>query len=145
MTVKVTGEQTVGQSVVLECKIEAAIDTDSTIDIIWTTGNDSEVRRLKNVPGHLLYNYSDFFSTPLLSRNDENRRYQCEVITHTSPQAKENGSVTLNVTCKFKKKIIVMFAKPIVLQPFVSIQKFIYCTPDHRNLVCLQFLILSTI
>ena len=113
MTVKATGEQIVGQSVVLECKIEAPIDIDSTIDIVWTTGNDSEVRRLKNVPDHSLNNYLDFFSTPLLSRNDDNRRYQCEVITSTSSQAKGNGSVTLNVMCKFKKKLLIMFTKPM--------------------------------
>ena len=101
VTVKVTGEQIVGQSVVVECKIEAAIDIDSTVDIICTTGNNVEMRRLTNVPDHSLNNYSVFFSTPLLSRNDDNRRYQCEVITNTSPQVKATGSVTLNVTCKY--------------------------------------------
>ena len=102
VAIQVTGEQIVGQSIVLECKIEAAIDIDSTVDIVWTTGNNVEVRRVKNIPDHSLNNYSDFFSTPLLSRNDDNRRYQCEIITNTSPQVKATGSVTLNVMCKFK-------------------------------------------
>ena len=106
MTVKVIGKQIVGQSIVVECKIEAAIDIDSTVDIICTTGNNTEVRRLKNVPDYSLNHFSDFFSTPLLSRYDDSRKYQCEVITNTSPQVKANGSVTLNVTCKFKKKLI---------------------------------------
>ena len=99
VAIQVTGEQIVGQSLVLECKIEAAIDIDSTVDIVWTTGNNVEVRRLTNIPDHSLNNYSDFFSTPLLSRNDDNRRYQCEVVINTSPQIKANRSVTLNVTC----------------------------------------------
>ena len=100
VTIQVTGKQIVGQSVVLECKIEAAIDIDSTVDIVWTTGNNVEVRRVKNIPDHSLNNYSDFFSTPLL--NDDNRRYQCEVVTNTNPQVKASEIVTLNVTCKFK-------------------------------------------
>ena len=98
---KVTGVQIVGQSLVLECKIEAAIDIDSTVDIVWTTGSNTEVRRLKNIQDYTLNNYSDFFTTPLLSRNDDNRVYQCEVVTNTNPQVKASESVTLNMTCKF--------------------------------------------
>ena len=99
MAIQVTDKQTVGQSLVLECKIEAVIDIDSTVDIVWTTGYNVEVRRLMNIPDHSLNNYSDFFTIPLLSRNDDNRRYQCEVVINTSPQIKAHESVTLNVTC----------------------------------------------
>ena len=106
MAIQVTGEQIVGQSLLLECKIEAAVNIDGAVDIVWTTDNNVEVRRVKNIPGHTLNNYSDFFSTPLLSRND-NRRYQCEVIINASPQIKGSGIVNLDVACKFKKKLLI--------------------------------------
>ena len=93
-------EQTVGQSITLECRIEAVKDIDSTVDIIWTTG-DTEVRRVENIQACLISNYSDFFTTPVLSRNDNNREYQCEVIINISPPVIGNNSVTLSVTRKF--------------------------------------------
>jgi len=94
-------EQDVGQPLTLECKIEAVKDIDGTADIIWTTGN-TVVRRVENISACLLSNYSDFFTTPVLSRSDNNREYQCEVIIKISPSIRGNGSVRLNVTRKFE-------------------------------------------
>ena len=100
VTIIAPDEQTVGQSITLECSIEAVKDIDSTVDIIWTTG-DTEVRRVENIPACLITSYSDFFTTPVLSRNDNNREYQCEVIINTSPPVTGNDNATLSVTRKF--------------------------------------------
>ena len=94
-------EQDVGQPLTLECKIEAVKDIDGTADIIWTTGN-TVVRRVENISACLLSNYSDFFTTPVLSRNDNNREYQCEVIINVSPTIRGNDSIRLTVTRKFE-------------------------------------------
>ena len=100
ITIIAPDEQTVGQSLTLECRIEAVKDIDSTVDIIWTT-DGTEVRRVENIQACLISNYSDFFTTPVLSRNDNNREYQCEVIINISPPVTGNDSVTLSVTRKF--------------------------------------------
>ena len=98
--INASDEQTVGESLTLECRIEAVEDIDSTGDIIWTTGN-TEVRRVENISAYLISNYSDFFSIPILSRSDNNRKYQCKVIINTTPPVTGNGNIILNVTRKF--------------------------------------------
>ena len=99
VTIIAPDEQTVGQSITLECRIEAVKDIDSTVDIIWTT-DGTEVRRVENIQACLISNYSDFFTTPVLSKNN-NREYQCKVIINISPPVIGNDSVTLSVTRKF--------------------------------------------
>jgi len=94
-------EQTIGESLTLECRIEAENLINSTVDIIWTTGN-TEVRRMENIPSCLISNYSDFFTISILSRSDNNREYQCKVIINTSPPVTGNDKITLNVTRKLK-------------------------------------------
>ena len=84
VTLNAPDEQDAGQTLTLECEIDAVQDIDGTADIIWTTSN-TEVRRVENIPACLLSNYSDFFTTPVLSRSDNNREYQCEVIINISP------------------------------------------------------------
>ena len=98
--VNASDQQLVGQSLTIECKIEAVKDIDSTVDIIWTTGN-TEVRRVEDIPAHLITNYSDFFTTPILSRSDVDRSYQCKVIIKTSPPVSGSDNITLNVRRKF--------------------------------------------
>lgn len=92
-----------GESLILECKVEAAIDIDTTVNITWSTG-DTKVRRME-LPDYLLNNYSDFLTIPVLSRYDHNRVYQVEVITNTIPPVKALGIIELNVICKFKNRI----------------------------------------
>ena len=100
VTVIAPVEQLVGQSMMLECRIEAVKDIDSTVDLIWTTG-DTEVRKVENIQAYLISNYSDFFTTPVLTRNDNNREYHCEVIINISPPVTGNDNVILSVTRKF--------------------------------------------
>ena len=59
------------------------------------------MRRIENIPACLITSYSDFFTIPVLSRNDNNREYQCEVIINTSPPVIGIGNSTLNVIRKF--------------------------------------------
>jgi len=101
-TVQVTApcEQVVGQSLTLQCNITAISDIAATVDIIWTTG-DTEVRRVENLQGSLLSNFTDFFTIPVLSKSDNNQEYQCEVVINTNPPIIENDTVVLNVTRKF--------------------------------------------
>ena len=73
------------------------------------------MRRVENIPACLLSNYSDFFTTPVLSRSDNNREYQCEVIINVSPSVKGNDSIRLNVTRKFET-ILLLYHWHVYLQ-----------------------------
>ena len=97
MVINAPGEQILGESLTLECKIKTAVDIDDTFDIIWTN-SITEVRRVENIPANLISNYSDLYTIPALSRSDDNRRYQCEVIINTNPPVSAAiASITLEV------------------------------------------------
>ena len=84
----------------LECKIKTAVDIDDTFNIIWTN-SITEVRRVENISANLISNYSDLYTIPALSRSDDNRRHQCEVIINTNPPVSAAiGSTTLQVRSK---------------------------------------------
>jgi len=90
----------VGQSLTLQCNVEVVSDIAATIDIIWTTG-DTEVRRVEDVQGSLINNFTDFFIIPILSRSDNDQEYQCKVVINTNPPIIGNDTVVLDVTRKF--------------------------------------------
>ena len=126
-------EQTAGQSLTLECRITAVKDIDSTVDIIWTTGS-TEVRRVENIPACLISNYSDFFTTPVLSINDNNREYQCEVIINISPPVTEINKVTLNVTRKFN---LCMFCLHTVkTRSYIILLNYVHSIVNLLQLIC---------
>jgi len=89
----------VGQSLTLQCNITAVSDIASSVDIIWTNGG-IEVRRVENIEGSLINNFTDYFTIPVLSRSDNNQEYHCEVVINTNPPITRNDSVVLNVTRK---------------------------------------------
>ena len=60
------------------------------------------MRRVENIQACLFSNYSDFFTTPVLSRSDNNREYRCEVIINVNPSVRGNGGIRLNLTRKFE-------------------------------------------
>ena len=100
--IKTSGEQGVGQSLELECNIQGVINAKTTVNITWTVDNN-EVRRIENIPDYLLQNYSNVFTIPLLSRNEDNSIYQCKVIINTNPAVITIGNFKLTVICKFKE------------------------------------------
>ena len=95
-------EQVVGQSLTLQCNIAAVSDIAATVDIIWTTG-DTEVRRVEDIQGSLINNFTDFFTIPVLSKSNNDQEYHCTVVINTNPPITGNDSVVLNVTRKFIK------------------------------------------
>ena len=99
MVINAPDEQILGEPLTLECKIKTAVDIDDTFNVIWT--NIIEVRRVENISANLIRNYSDFYTIPALSRSDDNRRYQCEVIINTNPPVSAAvASIRLQVRSK---------------------------------------------
>ena len=111
ITILTSDEQIVGQPLTLECRIGAARGTeDSTFDIIWTQQhNYTEVRSVKDIPGSLLSNYSDFYTIPILRGSDLFNSFSCEIIINSTNQSlSREAYITLaNVTGKFWKITII--------------------------------------
>ena len=102
VTINTTDEQIVGQPLTLECRIQRANGFDSTFDIIWTRRHSGEVKRVKNVSGSLISNYSDFYNISVLRRSDNLASYRCEVIINLNePLRKRSAYFDLSVTRKF--------------------------------------------
>ena len=101
-------EQIVGQSLTLECRIEAARGTDSTFNIIWTEERTSiEVRNMKSIPGNLLSNFSDIYTIPVLRRSDFFDSYTCEIIINLINQSLSTSARILLTNLMRKLRYIV--------------------------------------
>ena len=105
VTIVTTDEQLLGQSLTLECRIEAVKGLNGTAEIIWTIRDtEVEVRRVENISGSLISNYTDKYIIPVLRKSDAFTLYQCEVLINTRPQLAGRGFFSLNnVTRKLFK------------------------------------------
>ena len=62
-----------------------------------------EVKRVENIPGSSIINYTNTYTIPGLSASDDFTNYQCEVIIITIPLIIARGLVTLAVTHKSRR------------------------------------------
>ena len=97
-------EQIVGQPLTLECRIRSPRGIGSTFDIICRTEQltSTEVRSVKDIPGRILSNYSDFLTIPILRSAFS---YSCEVIINLINQSLSTSERIFlsNAMCKFWK------------------------------------------
>ena len=103
VTVETSDEQLVGQSLTMECRIGPAHDIfiNSTFDIIWTKESGMEVRRIENISGRLLSNYSDYYVIQTLRAGDAYTSYRCDVIINFTRPLNTSATIILeNVTRK---------------------------------------------
>ena len=74
-----------------------AMDIDYTFDIVWTIRFFSEVRRVNDISGSLLSDYSDSYTIPVLSNSDRFITYRCEVVVNfNQPSTVGYGDFTLD-------------------------------------------------
>ena len=115
MDIIVLNNQTVGQSLTLECNVTTVRGITSRVDIVWSS-NGVELRRITNANTSLTINdselYKDTFNIPLLSTSDDGRVFQCEMIIMTTPSiVVTTNNVTLDVTgkcCRFRCHVLYM-------------------------------------
>ena len=101
-TVSVTApsNQTVGQSLTLQCNVTAVRGITSRVDIVWSSGG-TELRRMNGVSSTTMDNslvYTNSYTISQLSTTDEGRVIQCEVVINASPPIQEVDNIALNVT-----------------------------------------------
>jgi len=101
VNITASNNQTVGQSLTLECSVTAVRGITSRVDIIWSI-DGRELERIEGVNVSSTTDnsvvYTDTYNISQLSTNDDGRVYQCEVLINTSPPVMVNDSVTLDVT-----------------------------------------------
>ena len=100
-TVRVTAlnNQTVGQSLTLQCEVTTVRGITSRVDIVWSS-NGTELERMNDVSSTTMENslvYTDSYTISQLSTTDESRMIQCEVVINTSPSVMDSDSITLDV------------------------------------------------
>ena len=104
-TVSVTAlsNQTVGQSLTLQCEVTTVRGITSRVDIVWSSGG-TVLQRMNNVSSTMMSNslvYTNSYTISQLSTTDDGRVIQCEVVINADQSVMANNSITLDVTGKF--------------------------------------------
>ena len=101
--VNILNNQTVGQSLTLECIITTVRGITSRVDVVWSS-NGSELNAVKGVNISSSTNDSliltNTYIIPQLSTADESKEYLCEISLDTEPLVTATSSVVLHVTGK---------------------------------------------
>ena len=95
--------QTVGQSLTLQCEVTTVRGITSRVDIVWSS-DGAELERMNNVSSTTMNNslvYTDSYTISQLSTTDDGRVIQCEVVINASPSVMANDSITLDVTGEY--------------------------------------------
>ena len=107
--IHILNNQTVGQSLTLECRIITVRGITSRVDIMWSS-NGSELERTEGLVHTSIVNnsvlYTEFYTISQLSTLDEGRILTCDVFINATSPLTTTDSVTLNVTGKLLAKII---------------------------------------
>ena len=98
MTVTAPNTQTVGQPLTLTCNVTSVRGITSPAEIVWRRDGINLTSMMKVLPtDNETLVFSDSYTIPILSVNDHERDYQCELIISTSPSISINRTVTLIV------------------------------------------------
>ncbi|XP_065889976.1 uncharacterized protein [Dysidea avara] len=121
--------QIVGQSLVLDCSVNAVRGIVSRVDIVWSS-EGSDIETVTDISSTILSDNSALYTATLtislLSTTDEDREYQCRVVINTTPPVMDNGAVTLNVTVPTPDVSIVPFGP--ITGDMVGSPQDIHCT-----------------
>ena len=102
-TVSVTApnNQTVGQSLILQCEVTTVRGITSRVDIVWRNSS-TEIQRT-NVSSTMTNNslaYRNSYTISQLSTDDQDSVYWCWAEINSIPVVADNDSIALNVTGK---------------------------------------------
>ena len=100
INVNVISNQTVGQSLTLQCSVTAVRGITSRVDIVWSS-NGVELRRIEGVnvsfTSDTLVTYTDHYTALQLNTRNDGRVYQCAVLVNTIPSLMADDNITLDV------------------------------------------------
>ena len=102
VTVTAPINQTVGQSLTLQCEVTTVRGITSRVDIVWSSGG-VELKRINGVSSTTMGDslaYIDSYTISQLTTTDDNRVIQCEGVINTNTSVMASDSITLDVTGK---------------------------------------------
>ena len=107
VSINILNNETVGQSLILECDVTTVRGITSRVVIMWNSDGSGEsgvdiigaVNTTSITNNSMLF--TDTYIIPQLSTADENKEYQCEVLIDTDSPVMATDSVTLNITGKY--------------------------------------------
>ena len=95
--------QTVGQSLTLQCEVTTVRGITSRVDIVWSSSG-MVLQRMNNVSSTMMSNslvYTNSYTISQLSTTDDGRVMQCEVVINAIPSVMTIDIITLDVTGKY--------------------------------------------
>ena len=90
-------DQTVGQSLTLQCEVTTVRGITSRVDIVWSS-NGIVLRRINGTIATTMENslvYTDSYIISQLSTTDDGRVIQCEVVINASPPVMASNNLTI--------------------------------------------------
>ena len=94
--------QTVGQSLTLQCELTTVRGITSRVDIVWSS-DGTVLRRINDTTPttmNISLVYTDSYTISQLNTTDDGGAIQCEVVINASPSVIASDNITLNVTGK---------------------------------------------
>ena len=103
VNITILNDQTVGQSLTLECSITTVRGITSRVDIVWSS-NGIELKRIERFNhtsmAHSSVQFSDIYTIPQLSTMDKGRVLQCDILINGISLVTASNNITLNVIGK---------------------------------------------
>ena len=101
-TVSVTApnNQTVGQSLIVQCEVTTVRGITSRVDIVWSS-DGTELERMNNVSSTTMDNslvYTDSYTISQLSTTDDGRVIKCEVVINARPLIMSASNIALSAS-----------------------------------------------
>ena len=99
VAVTAPNNQTVGQSLTLQCEVTTVRGITSRVDIVWSSGG-TELQRMNDVSSTMMSNslvYTNSYTISQLNTTDDGRVIQCEVVINVNPEIMANDQYTLDV------------------------------------------------
>ena len=103
VNVTVPDNQTVGQSLTLQCNVTTVRGITSRVDIVWSSGG-MELNRTNGTSSTTMDNslvYTDSYTISQLNTTDEGRVIECEVVINANPPVMASESIAVDVTGEY--------------------------------------------
>ena len=128
-------DQTVGQSLALQCEVTTVRGITSRVDIVWSS-NGIVLRRVNGTIATTMDNslvYTDSYNISQLSTTDDGRVIQCDVVINASPPVMASNNLTiLGVGGEF---ILYYVHVPIIYLHIYIYMQFLILTSLYHYLV----------
>ena len=96
-------DQTVGQSLTLQCEVTTVRGITSRVDIVWSS-NGTVLRRINSTTATTMGNslvFIDSYMISVLITSYNARVYECEVVINANPPTTFSNNIILNVNGEY--------------------------------------------